>query len=115
MFNLICSECGSKHEIQTGSAIGRWLEQCVCPRCEVIVSRWPQAPGEEPERCPTCAGELEFWAGKVWFEPRPGEPYADSVEHYEGPCPSCGTKLTKADMDGGCSTSGANSLPELSR
>lgn len=101
LFNLICSGCGTKHAIQTGSVIGgQWLEQCVCPSCQVIVSRWPQAPGEESERCPTCAGELEPWTGRVWFEPRAGEPDADSVERYEGPCPKCGTTLTKADCDG---------------
>jgi hypothetical protein len=38
--------------------------------------------------------------GKVWFEPRPDEPDADSEERCEGPCPACGIKITKADNNG---------------
>jgi hypothetical protein len=78
---------------------GGELTQKVCSRCQRIVSCWPQAQGEEPERCPTCSGELEPWAAKVWFEPRPDTVMGgDTEERCEGPCPKCGTKITKDDM-----------------
>ena len=95
-YNLYCSGCGTKHEVQTGAPDGGGLvEQRVCRRCQEIVSVWPRAP----ERCPHCEGEVEPWAGKVWFEPQP-DPEASSVERFEGPCPKCGTEITLGDQAG---------------
>jgi RNA polymerase subunit RPABC4/transcription elongation factor Spt4 len=95
-FNLYCSGCGTKHEVQTGAPVGGGLvEQRVCPRCQKIVSVWPRGP----ERCPHCEGEVEPWSGKVWFEPRT-DPEADAEERFEGPCPKCGTEITLADQVG---------------
>jgi hypothetical protein len=49
----------------------------------------------------TGAGALEPWAGRVWFEPRPGvDGFEGSEELLEGPCPRCGTTITKADTNG---------------
>jgi hypothetical protein len=95
-FNLYCSGCGTKHEVQTGAAMGGGLvEQRVCRRCQKIVSVWPR----EPECCRHCEGEVEPWAGKVWFEPRPDAVMAsDEEERFEGPCPKCGTEITLADQ-----------------
>jgi hypothetical protein len=100
-FNLYCSGCETKHEVSTGSVIGgRWLEQKVCTSCQRIVSCWPRDPDEDPERCPDCKGQLKPWSGKVWFEPRPGEPDAPKEERFEGPCPKCATKITLEDQIG---------------
>ncbi|HEY5977763.1 MAG TPA: hypothetical protein VIT85_07885 [Solirubrobacterales bacterium] len=92
-YHLYCSGCGTKHEVTTGAPMGGGLiEQGVCHSCELIVSHWPQ----EPERCPTCYAGLEPWAGRVWFEPRPGDEPGE--ERFEGPCPKCGTQITLADQ-----------------
>lgn len=100
-FTLICSGCLAEHEMHTGTPLGGGLiEQRVCPRCQRIVSCWPQDPGEKPKRCPNCDGSLEPWAGRVWLEPRPDESEGDLEERCEGPCPQCGTKITKADSNG---------------
>jgi len=94
-FNLYCSGCGTKHEVDTGAPMGGGLiEQRVCPSCQLIVSHWPR----QPQTCHNCSGPLQPWSGKVWFEPGPGD--QDDEEHFEGPCPKCGTEITLADQIG---------------
>jgi RNA polymerase subunit RPABC4/transcription elongation factor Spt4 len=95
-YTLYCNGCATKHEVSTGAPVGGGLlEQRVCPRCQKIVSIWPG----QPEHCPHCAGEVESWGGKVWFEPQ-SDLEADAKERFEGPCPKCGTKVTLEDQIG---------------
>src|SRR4051812_24400028 len=95
-YNLYCSGCKTKHEVQTGAPHGGGLlEQRVCRSSQKIVSVWPR----RAERCPHCSGEVEPWAGRVFFEPR-AEAGAAPEERFEGPCPKCGTRVSLEDQLG---------------
>ncbi len=95
-----CPGCGTVHEMRTGAGTCHEhgqpfaMEQWVCPSCLRIRSLAVSECCETERDCEECGATLLPWAGEVWFAP--GE-VGMRRECISGPCPVCGTTITKRD------------------